>query len=348
MLRVFLLCCIALFLNGCIQIGNYSIPLEPVYSSGSQKKQHTQQGKSRFSEEDLNSYRKSGSYYKTINTQRNSHLPKGKPYTVHGKKYTPYTSAVGFEEIGIASWYGPGFHGKKTSNGETFNTYSMTAAHKFLPFNTNILVTNLENGKTCVVRINDRGPFVDDRIIDLSQAAAQKIGMIKSGTAKVHLEYLDGDGKNSANTASTAKKSSGGIFGALFGGNNSMEERVVYSDEDKSVSAALASLAGGSMAAGGAGYTSNLSMAEVNPVYVNTAKASGSGSKLFVHLAVFKEKTMADKLVRELQKRNIPAKIYTDSGFYTVHAGPFKNEEMAKKVQQYLIKNFPKSYLVIR
>ena len=79
MLRVFLLCCIALFLNGCIQIGNYSIPLEPVYSSGSQKKQHTQQGKSRFSEEDLNSYRKSGSYYKTINTQRNSHLPKGKP-----------------------------------------------------------------------------------------------------------------------------------------------------------------------------------------------------------------------------------------------------------------------------
>ena len=71
----------------------------------------------------------------------------------------------------------------------------MTAAHKFLPFNTNILVTNLENGKTCVVRINDRGPFVDDRIIDLSQAAAQKIGMIKSGTAKVHLEYLDGDGK---------------------------------------------------------------------------------------------------------------------------------------------------------
>ena len=224
----------------------------------------------------------------------------------------------------------------------------MTAAHKFLPFNTNILVTNLENGKTCVVRINDRGPFVDDRIIDLSQAAAQKIGMIKSGTAKVHLEYLDGDGKNSANTASTAKKSSGGIFGALFGGNNSMEERVVYSDEDKSVSAALASLAGGSMAAGGAGYTSNLSMADVNPVYVNTAKASGSGGKLFVHLAVFKEKTMADKLVRELQKRNIPAKIYTDSGFYTVHAGPFKNEEMAKKVQQYLIKNFPKSYLVIR
>ncbi len=89
-------------------------------------------------------------------------------------------------------------------------------------------------------------------------------------------------------------------------------------------------------------------MAEVNPVYVNTAKAFGSGGKLFVHLAVFKEKTMADKLVRELQKRNIPAKIYTDSGFYTVHAGPFKNEEMAKKVQQYLIKNFPKSYLVIR
>lgn len=99
---------------------------------------------------------------------------------------------------------------------------------------------------------------------------------------------------------------------------------------------------------GGAGYTSNLSMAEVNPVYVNTAKASGSGSKLFVHLAVFLKKNNGGQACAELQKRNIPAKIYTDSGFYTVHAGPFKNEEMAKKVQQYLIKNFPKSYLVIR
>lgn len=346
--RLLLLSIFTIFLTSCIQIGNVSLP---VYSSsgsgsGTQSKQYT--GKTRFSDSDLNSYRKSGSYYKKLNTQRNSHLPKAKAYTVRGKTYVPYASAEGFEEIGIASWYGPGFHGKKTSNGEVFNTYGMTAAHKFLPFNTNILVTNLENGKTCVVRINDRGPFVDDRIIDLSQAAAKQIGMIKNGTAKVHLVYLDSDGKNSS--ALNKKNASGSLFDVLFG--NSSEKK--YSDEDQSVSAALASLAGGSMAAGNAGYSNNQSMAETRPVYVNTAKKDSKSSlqslasKIYLHLAIYDTQNTAAKLVQELQKRNIPAAMFNDNGFYSVHAGPFQNKEMAEQVQQYLKKNFPKSYLVVR
>lgn len=92
-----------------------------------------------------------------------------------------------FKQQGIASWYGPNFHGKKTANGEKYNMYSLTAAHRFLPFNSQVVVTNLNNQKNVAVRINDRGPFVDQRIIDLSYVAAKRLGMIKSGVAPVQI-----------------------------------------------------------------------------------------------------------------------------------------------------------------
>lgn len=91
---------------------------------------------------------------------------------------------------GKASWYGPGFHGRRTANGERFNTEAYTAAHRSLPFGTKVRVTNLSNGQAVVVRINDRGPYIGGRVIDLSKAAAQAIGMIRSGTAPVRIEIL--------------------------------------------------------------------------------------------------------------------------------------------------------------
>lgn len=113
-----------------------------------------------------------------------------RPYTINGKTYYPQKVSVGYQMRGIASWYGPNFHGKKTSNGEIFNTYAMTAAHKTLPMNTIVRVTNLNNNKSIVVRINDRGPFVNDRIIDLSKAGASGIDMLQKGTALVLLEVI--------------------------------------------------------------------------------------------------------------------------------------------------------------
>jgi rare lipoprotein A len=119
-------------------------------------------------------------------------VPKGargtKPYTVAGKTYYPLLSSHAFREEGIASWYGPDFHGKTTANGEKYDMYGMTAAHKLLPFGTRVLVTNKENGKSAVVRINDRGPFVGNRVIDLTRTAAERIGMIAGGTAPVILQ----------------------------------------------------------------------------------------------------------------------------------------------------------------
>lgn len=111
-----------------------------------------------------------------------------KPYTIRGKTYYPLLSSHGFSEEGIASWYGKDFHGKKTANGEVYDMYGMTAAHKLLPFGTKVRVTNKENGKSIVVRINDRGPFVANRVIDLTRTGAERIGMIAKGTAPVTLQ----------------------------------------------------------------------------------------------------------------------------------------------------------------
>lgn len=113
-----------------------------------------------------------------------------KPYTINGKTYYPTVVEVGETADGIASWYGPGFHGKKTSNGEIYDQNGFTAAHKTLPMNTILSVTNLNNGRKTTVRVNDRGPFVANRIIDLSQGAAKHIDMIAAGTAPVRLEVI--------------------------------------------------------------------------------------------------------------------------------------------------------------
>lgn len=113
-----------------------------------------------------------------------------KPYTIAGKTYYPLKSAHGFVEEGIASWYGPGFHGKATASGETYNQYAMTAAHKILPLGTTVRITHLDSGKSALVRINDRGPFVDNRVIDLSRAAATRLDMMGKGTARVRVQSI--------------------------------------------------------------------------------------------------------------------------------------------------------------
>ena len=113
-----------------------------------------------------------------------------KSYSVNGVAYYPLLSGEGFVQKGMASWYGKDFHGKKTSNGEIYNMYSKTAAHKTLPFGTYVKVENLSNLKEVIVRINDRGPFVIGRIIDLSYGAGRQIGLVGPGVAKVRLVAL--------------------------------------------------------------------------------------------------------------------------------------------------------------
>lgn len=118
------------------------------------------------------------------------------PYTVLGETYHVLASAKGYREEGIASWYGEKFHGHKTSNGETYSIYKMTAAHKTLPIPCYARVTNLQNNRSVIVRVNDRGPFKAGRIMDLSQAAATKLGYTDQGTARVLVEVVDAQSIN--------------------------------------------------------------------------------------------------------------------------------------------------------
>jgi len=127
-----------------------------------------------------------------------AHLPNGtggihktgNPYNIGGRWYTPMPYENGYDETGVASWYGRDFDGKPTANGETYDMHALSAAHKTLPLPTLVRVTNLENGRSVIVRVNDRGPFVKERLIDLSYAAAKELGYARKGTAHVRVQSL--------------------------------------------------------------------------------------------------------------------------------------------------------------
>ncbi len=133
------------------------------------------------------------------------HRYANRPYSALGKTYTPLTVVGNFRERGIASWYGKKFNGERTSSGETYDMYAMTAAHPTLPLPSYARVTNLGNHKSVIVRVNDRGPFLNDRVIDLSYTAAYKLGIIADGSAQVEVESLNPDVSINTLAASTVQ-----------------------------------------------------------------------------------------------------------------------------------------------
>jgi len=118
------------------------------------------------------------------------HRGANNPYTVLGKRYVPQRSLKPYRQRGVASWYGRKFHGRPTSSGERYDMYAMTAAHTVLPIPSYVRVTHLGNGRSVIVRINDRGPFHAERIIDLSYAAAHRLGLVNAGSARVEVETI--------------------------------------------------------------------------------------------------------------------------------------------------------------
>ena len=132
----------------------------------------------------------------------------GNPYKIAGKRYYP-KETYSFEQTGVASWYGPNFHGKKTANGEIFDMYELTAAHKTLQMPSLVRVTNLENGKSIVVRVNDRGPFSKNRIIDMSKRGAELLGFKNQGTTKVKIQVLTEESRQAAAIAKSGQSTRG-------------------------------------------------------------------------------------------------------------------------------------------
>ena len=133
-------------------------------------------------------------------------LPQGNtsPYEVNGQTYSVLASATGYKEVGVASWYGMKFHGRQTANGEIFDVYAPTAAHRSLPIPSYVRVTNLHNDRTVILRVNDRGPFHPDRLIDLSYGAASALGFAEQGTAPVLIEALHLAGVDDRRTLAAA------------------------------------------------------------------------------------------------------------------------------------------------
>ncbi len=132
----------------------------------------------------------SNKYEHSRSKVKGGHYKIGSQYMIKGRKYIPkdYTH---YNEIGVASWYGGDFHNKLTANGDVFNRHALTAAHRTLPLPSIVRVTNLENGRSIYVKINDRGPFSNDRILDVSERAAQVLGFSRNGTALVSIKYMD-------------------------------------------------------------------------------------------------------------------------------------------------------------
>nr|WP_318837949.1 septal ring lytic transglycosylase RlpA family protein [Neiella holothuriorum] len=225
-------------------------------------------------------------------------------YKVRGKHYKVMDSADGFSELGNASWYGNKFHGHKTSNGEIYNMYAMSAAHKNLPLPSFVKVTRLDTGKQVIVRVNDRGPFHSGRIIDLSYAAAYKLDMLKLGTAKVKIEAI---------TVTPPWQQSDPIMALL-------DQQAAEAKPTLPIHVAVTSQVASA-------FTPML-----DPVVTNS-------THWFIQVAATQDKQRADALVTQLSSIfEQTGRTVTEQNLHKIQLGPFADEVAADKLLEILKK----------
>ncbi len=250
----------------------------------------------------------------------------GKPYTILGETYYPLKSSQGFVQEGIASWYGEQFHNRPTANGELFDMYSITAAHKTLPLPTWVRVTNLDNRRSMVLRINDRGPFVDDRVIDLSYAAAQVLGVEKVGTARVRIEALERDDQKEMESKYKVKR-------YVAKGNDKERKRgrsisrPMVSDEPIVSTAPKVNIAGGAVPK--LKRAEKISTNSTNKTRFDDNWPTGGA---YVQVGAFNDFGNAKKLAARLAtvgKTRVRSKKIGPKTFYRVMVGPFTSKVRA-------------------
>lgn len=271
-------------------------------------------------------------------------------YNVLGKDYEVWNGMDSYIEEGTASWYGPGFNGRKTSLGEIYNQKGLSAAHKNLPLPSYLKVTNLQNGKKLVVRVNDRGPFSGSRILDLSEGAARHLGVIGPGTAKVRVEYLDvgpgGSVRNATGSPSIISSASSPVVSPASSGSSSGSFSTVeglsgksgwvnsdgwisYDNASVAPRARPASHKASQAASAGAGYNNGSSGGSA-PAAAIAAPAGLSG--IFVQMAATSDESKAREICAMMARRlNTNARVATAGGVSRVLAGPFATEEQARK-----------------
>lgn len=264
-----------------------------------------------------------------------------KPYNIYGVDYSPRVDIMEYSEEGIASWYGSKFHGHLTSNGETYNVFSMTAAHKTLPLPSFVQVTNLENGKTAVVRVNDRGPFHDNRIMDLSYAAAYKLGIFPGGTGKVRVELL----------ASPAMANQDVITGSLAKPDSfDMRSSVNNAPSRLSASEPLPTTGTGverpaSFDFGGTSAPAATKPAPQAQPRQAPTRAVAAGS-CFVQLVASSDQAKVQRLGNELsQQWSVPTKVEAANGLFRLLAGPLQGSRALELVEQLKAGPYPNAYI---
>lgn len=254
-----------------------------------------------------------------------AHFKVGDPYQVNGQWYYP-AADYSYDETGIASWYGDDFHGLRTANGELYNKNELTAAHKTLPMPSLARVTNLENGRSIVVRVNDRGPFSGSRIIDMSQRAAQLLGFEQQGTARVRVQVLADESKAIADamrqygSATPVQMASNNLGGAAGGGaveRMSLEEpspesgnlnKVISTPETRAV------------------------LLKTKPVQEVVQLPVKATTNLYVQAGAFSRHENATKLQEKLSalgKTQITTAVVHGTTFYRVRVGPLADVSRA-------------------
>ncbi|MBF0273303.1 MAG: septal ring lytic transglycosylase RlpA family protein [Magnetococcales bacterium] len=264
-----------------------------------------------------------------------------RPYEVFGKMYYPLTEeeAAGYSEEGMASWYGKEFHERPTANGERFDMYKVSAAHTTLPLPILVRVTNLDNGRTLNVRVNDRGPFIDNRLIDLSYAAAEQLGYANRGLARVRVEAVN----------MLAKADSADLYRARPGTPPSplaKPDSVLRSSSKDSPWKENPWKESSSAATGSGNGRGNANAANANGI------GSGSGSVThYIQLGSFGRYENAQVMERRVNKVSKPKIIKSSVGarvMYRVRLGPFSTAEQAEQVVQTLRKMDISESVIIR
>ena len=250
-----------------------------------------------------------------------------------GKRYYPKKD-LNYDEKGIASWYGPKFHGKLTANGEIFNQYNLTAAHKTLPIPSAVKVTNLKNNKSLIVRINDRGPFVNDRIIDLSYQSAKRLNLLKSGTGFVRVQILRSE---SILLEKLAKK---GKFPEI----NELKKNITPPINQVSYPNVSIKKIGMSNLSNNAEETFEKNKIETKIEEVKKSiqvlKINEKKYNIWIQIASFSNQKSANMLMTKfnsIKKINIKKANVRGKTFYRVRVGPFKKIDETREIYKFLI-----------
>jgi rare lipoprotein A len=268
-----------------------------------------------------------------------------RPYVVFGKTYTPFTDDRPFKQRGMGSWYGKKFHGQKTSSGELYDMYKMTAAHPTLPIPSYARVTNLSNGKQVIVRINDRGPFLSNRIIDLSYTAALKLGYLGKGSSELEVERLLPDEiVRMAADRKTQLARAGQTMPAPEVDATVQRQQAVADDADQKAVALFA-----------AGQDTQADTVQLQPVTVTAASVSSFGtfaSGFYLQLGSYSQAANAEaarsRLMQSWATGLPPVETAENGGFYRLYSGPYASRAEAAAAAQVLKGRGPSRPIVVQ